>query len=56
MVLVSAELRQATNVGLSENKGYLSLGSLKQGSYYSGYYIRVETPMWYSDLGLGHCA
>ena len=29
------------NLGVSENRGYLILGFLEQGSYHLGYYIRV---------------
>ena len=28
-------------MGVSENEGYLVLGSVESGSYYLGYYIRV---------------
>ena len=39
------------NMGVSDNAGYLILGSLQKGSYYLGYYIRVP---YFRNLPHGH--
>ena len=39
--LVQEPSLRLRNMGVSENWGYLILGSLGSGSYYLGYYVRV---------------